>query len=338
MFGNILRSQERPDFLWKPQKYIALGVKIGIKARRQVNLGEKLLCNCPVTGPVPDYDVEISRHLRSAAADPSTSAPPENNRFYKEVIYRFSRKTACTYEMDDSPPIRLNLPVLSGAKALARSIGCNIPAITWMMREQMLDGSIPSGFQRSMLIGWGCGLPFLKNRLGIQRVTLAEDTARLVGDSSERLVFMTDRLGVPLLVITTYPNLHTPEDAAAAARLLRMITSAMPGAMHDNPALRFDIRVSIKGGAFVDILGLETINHLVHAVHHEIVRQSNLAKLPAKSDSPLKLPETDMPAVRLDQVLPEPQKPDMPWDYARAMEKKGLPLKDIRTMLEHRWP
>jgi len=341
MFGDILKTRDPQDFLWKEREYADLGVRIGIKARRQVYSDRKLLCNCPVTNPSPDYDVEISRHLRpdpDYISVPNTLSPePDCPR---EVVYRLSRKTACTYEMDDSQPVRLNLDVLRNAKALAGAMGCMIPDMTRMMREQILDGSIPSGFQRSMLIGWGCKLPFLEDSLKIQRVTIAEDTARLVENTVKRKVFMTDRLGIPLLVITTRSNLRTPEQAAAAARLLSMVTSAMPGAMHGQDALRFDIRVSIRNGNFVEIRGLQGPGRVMDAAHNEVVRQSYLTGLSGETplcgtEKRLQLPETDMPAVRLARIEAG-HAPDMPWKLAKHMEKQGVTNEDIRALLENR--
>lgn len=343
MFGDILKSGDLPDFLWKPGEYEAIGVRVAIKVRRQVNSGRKLLCNCPVADPSPDYDVEVSRHLRPDA-DYGDVLPIEPG-CSREVVYRLSRKTACTYEMDDSPPMRLNMTVLSGAKALARSMGCILPAMTRVMREQWLDGSIPSGFQRSIMIGWDCDLPFLKKRLEIQRVTLAEDTARLVEDNVTRRVFMTDRLGIPLLVITTKASLQTPGQVAAAACLLRMVTAVMPGAMHGQDALRFDALVSIKGGGFIEIRDFQGVEPLIAAVHYEVARQKQQGNPTMESGRSrgqattvpgparrLHLPETDMPAIRLDCIedtLPR----DMPWKSAENMEKQGIPKEQVRALL-----
>ena len=284
MFEHVIKSQHLPDFLWSEEEYESLGVRIELKVRRQVDRGGKLLCNCPVMPPDSDYDVEVSRHLRPAAyhgAEPA-SMPMAETRCFREVIYRLTRKSSCTYEMDDSPPVRINRDALAATITVARSMGCILPEQSQIMRERFLDGSIPSGFQRSMLIGWNCSLPFLKKLLNIQRVTLTEDSARLVEDSMTRRVFMTDRLGVPVLVITTAPELRNPAQAAAAATLLRMVTSRTPGAMHRQSALRFDLGIGIRGAGFVEVRGLDSINTLVRVAHYEVLRQKRMLDLSAE--------------------------------------------------------
>ncbi len=71
----------------------------------------------------------------------------------KEIIYRINNETACTYEIDDTPPFQINKEALE--KALEISLLCklNIVGEVHITRKQYLDGSIPTGFQRTAILG-----------------------------------------------------------------------------------------------------------------------------------------------------------------------------------------
>ena len=65
----------------------------------------------------------------------------------KKIIYRISNTTACTYDIDDTPPFPINREALRIALEIALACKMNIVSETHIIRKPYLDGSIPSGFQ-----------------------------------------------------------------------------------------------------------------------------------------------------------------------------------------------
>ena len=47
----------------------------------------------------------------------------------------------------------------------------------------------------------------------IEQVTLEEDSGRKTGDTKTSVIFRIDRLGVPLIEVSTGPVIHDPEQA-----------------------------------------------------------------------------------------------------------------------------
>ena len=59
-----------------------------------------------------------------------------------------------------APPFELNRQALDQATAIAMLLGCKIVGEIHITRKQYLDGSIPTGFQRTTIIGVDGAIPF----------------------------------------------------------------------------------------------------------------------------------------------------------------------------------
>ena len=129
------------------------------------------------------------------------------------------------------------------------------------MRKQYLDGSIPTGFQRTTMIGLGGVVPLHGSELGtdrelrIRQLTLEEDSCREVADVGHRITFRTDRLGMPLIETVTEPDLLTPHDVMVGGRLLASIARASGKVRRGTGAGRQDVNVSIAGSRRVELKG-----------------------------------------------------------------------------------
>ena len=64
--------------------------------------------------------------------------------------------------------------------------------------------------------GW---LPFKGRRLTVTHVSVEEDSCREVSDKGHRIVWRTDRLGMPLTETVTGPELRTPDEVRDAILL-----------------------------------------------------------------------------------------------------------------------
>ena len=85
-------------------------------------------------------------------------------------------------------------------------MGMDIIDEVHIARKQYLDGSIPTGFQRTAIVGLNGSLPFKGRNLTITHVSLEEDSCREVKDKGHRIVWRTDRLGMPLTETVTGPG------------------------------------------------------------------------------------------------------------------------------------
>ncbi len=88
----------------------------------------------------------------------------------KEIIYLLNNETVCTYEMDDAPPFEMNDEALDRALAVTMMLGCNVVGEVHITRKQYLDGSIPTGFQRTAIVGTDGDIPFAGRTVHIRQL------------------------------------------------------------------------------------------------------------------------------------------------------------------------
>jgi glutamyl-tRNA(Gln) amidotransferase subunit E len=171
------------------------------------------------------------------------------------------------------------------------------------MRKQYLDGSIPTGFQRTVMVGLSGSVPFRVPELGvdkelrIRQLSLEEDSCREVSDVGHRITFRTDRLGMPLSEMVTEPDLLTPWELQAGGRLLAHVARANGRVRRGPGAARQDVNVSVAGGRRVEIKGVHYRGRLPLLVHNEGFRQLNLLRIRAEMEGRGLRPEMfDLPA------------------------------------------
>ena len=98
----------------------------------------------------------------------------------KNIIYLLHKENVCTYEMDDTPPFLVNQEAVDVAIEQCLMLGCDIVDEVHIARKQYLDGSIPTGFQRTAIVGVNGRLPFRGRELSITQVSVEEDSCREV--------------------------------------------------------------------------------------------------------------------------------------------------------------
>jgi glutamyl-tRNA(Gln) amidotransferase subunit E len=194
----------------------------------------------------------------------------------KEIIYQIRQDTVCTYEMDDTPPFELNEQALDIALEVTMLLNCSLVSEVHIARKQYLDGSIPTGFQRTTILGVDGWIPYRGKRIGIIQLGLEEDACREVEDVGHLRKYLTDRLGIPLIETVTYPDMKTPREVAEVAQILRRLARST-GKVHTGiGAARQDVNVSIEGGRRVEIKGVSRIPLIPLLVHNEAYRQAAL--------------------------------------------------------------
>lgn len=261
-------------------KYQEMGFMCGLEVHQQLDTREKLFCHCPagIFHDFNDYDAEIIRHMRPTLSElgeyDGTALMEFRTR--KQIIYRIKNETACTYEIDDTPPFLLNREALQYAMEVALMTQMSIVGELHITRKQYLDGSIPTGFQRTGIIGVEGSFPISGKTIRVIQLSLEEDSCREVSDIRHTRVYSTDRLGMPLIETVTYPDMKTPWEAREAAQTIRYLARSSGRVRTGIGAAREDVNVSISGGTRVEIKGVSHILWIPRLTHNEAFRQKSL--------------------------------------------------------------
>ncbi len=263
--------------------YDNLGFKCGLEIHQQLLTQKKLFCRCPagLYQDGGDFDAELVRHMRptlSELGEYDGTALMEF-RTKKNIIYRIKDETACTYDIDDTPPFPINREALDIALEVALLLNANIVGELHITRKQYLDGSIPTGFQRTAIVGIEGDIPISSGTIRIIQLSIEEDACREVSDVGHVRVYTTDRLGMPLIEMVTYPDMKTPDQAAEAAQYLRFLTRSTGRMRTGIGAGREDVNVSVSGGERVEIKGVAHIRWIPELVHNEAFRQRALLEI-----------------------------------------------------------
>ncbi len=213
---------------------------------------------------------------------------------------------ACSADYAGAPPNTHTCPVCLGMPGSLPTINqraveytlltalafhCEIPAFAKFDRKNYHYPDLPKGYQISEY-----DLPLSRNgyvlindagtikRIGIRRVHLEEDTAKLFHDGEYSLIDM-NRAGVPLMEIVSEPEMHSVEEVRLYSLKLRQILRYLGVSSGDmeKGAMRFEANISLrpKGSrelspTRVEIKNLNSLRALVHACEYEIARQTQI--------------------------------------------------------------
>ncbi len=266
-----------------PETYSKLGFKCGLEIHQQLKTSKKLFCRCPagIYLEPEDFNAEIIRHMRptlSELGEYDGTALMEF-RTKKNITYRLNNINACTYEIDDTPPFPINSEALEYALEIAHLLKTSIVGELHITRKQYLDGSIPTGFQRTAIVGINGTLPLSNKDVGVIQLGIEEDSCREISDIGHERIYITDRLGMPLIEVVTEPELLTPDEAAEAGNYIRFLTRSSGRVRTGIGAGRQDVNVSITGGTRVEIKGVAHIKWIPALTHNEAFRQKALLEI-----------------------------------------------------------
>ena len=261
--------------------YGALGFKCGLEIHQQLDTRKKLFCHCPVGYRNDDPDAVILRHMRPTLSEMGTYDGTALMEFKtrKQVIYQLYRENVCTYEMDDTPPFPVNQDALDYALEIALMLNCQLVDEVHITRKQYLDGSIPTGFQRTAIVGVNGWIPYRGRKIRIQQLALEEDACREMGDKGHTIWFRMDRLSTPLVEIVTLPDMKTPHEAAEVDELLGRLMRASGRVRRGIGTVRQDVNVSITGSERIEIKGVPRTPDILPLTHYEALRQKALLDL-----------------------------------------------------------
>ena len=274
--------------------YDKLGFRCGLEIHQQLATKRKLFCRCPAGSyqSEDDFDAQLVRHMRPTLSElgeyDGTALMEFKTR--KNITYRIKGETPCTYDIDDTPPFPLNRDALAIGIEIALLLDSSIVGELHITRKQYLDGSIPTGFQRTAIVGIEGEIPLANHPVRIIQLSIEEDSCREVSDIGHERIYRTDRLGMPLVEMVTYPDMRTPNEAAEAAQYLRFLARSTGKVNTGIGAARQDVNVSIEGGTRIEIKGVQHIRRIPELTHNEAFRQSALLgireELLARVDDP----------------------------------------------------
>jgi glutamyl-tRNA(Gln) amidotransferase subunit E len=262
------------------ETYNRIGFMSGLEVHQQLKTEQKLFCRCPagVYQKPGDFDAEVIRHMRPTLSElgeyDGTALMEFKTR--KEIVYRLKSKTTCTYEVDDTPPFPLNREALSIAIEISLVSKLNIVGEVHITRKQYLDGSIPTGFQRTAIIGVEGEIPLKNKKVRLIQLSLEEDSCREVSDIGHTRIYRTDRLGMPLIETVTYPDMTNPDEVKEACNYIRFLGRSTGKVRTGIGAGRQDVNVSCKGGTRVEIKGVAHSRWIPELTHIECFRQWSL--------------------------------------------------------------
>ena len=275
------------DFIFKPfekmtdEDYARIGFKSGLEIHQQLLTDKKLFCRCPARKYTKQYDAEILRHMRPTLSELGEYDGTALMEFKtkKDIIYRIKRESVCTYEMDDTPPFLINEDALDIALQTGMLFNCKIVDELHIARKQYLDGSIPTGFQRTAIYALDGFVPYKNRNVEIIQMSIEEDACREVSDVGHTRIYVTDRLGMPLIETVTGPDMLTPNEAADIAVICSKVVRSTGKVRRGIGAAREDVNVSVKGGTRIEIKGVPRIPDIPLLTYNEAMRQWNLLRL-----------------------------------------------------------
>ena len=244
--------------------YKKLGLMCGIEIHQQLDTETKLFCRCEnkLRGQDPAEYI-LTRTFRPVLGEEGKFDPAMLVEFKKKNIVEYEgfNDCTCTYEIDETPPFKCNMNAMDIALEIGLLLNLNMVDEFHVCRKNYVDGSVPAGFQRTGIIGINGSIPISSEKeIGINLLCLEEDSCRKSGEGKNLIKFRLDRLGIPLVEVTTAPDINDPEEARQAALRIGILLRSTGKVKKELGAIRQDLNVSIKGGERIEIKGVQKLD------------------------------------------------------------------------------
>ena len=265
----------------KSVDYKGLGLKAGLEIHQQLDTKRKLFCNCPTElKNSSDSTYEIHRYLQVVESELGEidKAALEESQVKRCFTYK-GYDTTCLVENDEEPPGPLNPDAIDMALEIALLLGMTPVEEIHTMRKIVIDGSNTSGFQRTAFVASGGKISMGEMIVHIDILCLEEEAAQKISEDTQGVVYSLDRLGIPLVEITTSPEATTPDQICSIAKWIGMILRSTGKVKRGIGTIRQDINVSIAKGARIEIKGVQTLGMIETIIEREVLRQVNLLNI-----------------------------------------------------------
>ena len=259
------------------------GLLVGLEVHQQLACSTKLFCSCPPYRS-EEFPHSFVRRLRPAESETGRVDPAAIFEFAKGKSNRYfwSRESSCLVEADEEPPHPLSTEALEAALVAATTLGSSPVDEVHVMRKIVIDGSNTGGFQRTAVVGLGGSFQVEGERVGVQSVTLEEDSARILGEDQASRHFALDRLGVALVEVALEPIKGDPAFVERVALHFGRVLRSTGRVARGLGTIRQDLNVSFAGGRVVEVKGVQKLNLLPKVVEYEGKRQRMLAGVARK--------------------------------------------------------
>ncbi len=256
-------------------------MKIGIEIHSRL-LSDKLFCNCPSTlveDELPELKIERQLHPVLSELGEKDRAGVAEFKKGKTFEYWAYKKCNCLVETDEEPPHPLNPDALKIVLQIAMQLNAIPVDEVQVMRKLVIDGSNTSGFQRTALIALNGHLESSKGTIPIPMIAIEEESAGIVSATDGKATYRLDRLGIPLIEISTTPDIKDGAHLVEVAEKIGLILRATGKVARGLGTIRQDVNVSTEGGARVEIKGAQDLKMLPQFVDVEVKRQLELVKI-----------------------------------------------------------
>ncbi|MCS7142810.1 MAG: Glu-tRNA(Gln) amidotransferase subunit GatE [Aigarchaeota archaeon] len=261
--------------------YRSLGLRVGLEVHRQLSTKSKLFCECPVEPSGSGREVTFVRELRPAQSelgeiDPATLFESQRAR---KFVYKGNTSDICLVEMDEEPPHPINEEAVEVALTVALLLNSEPVDELHVMRKVVIDGSNTSGFQRTCIVATGGSIRVGDRDIPIQAISLEEDSARIVETRAGEVVYDLQRLGIPLIEVSTAPEISTPEEAMKVAKSIGDLMRATGKVRRGIGSVRQDLNISIVGNCLVEVKGVQELELMPSIIDYEVRRMSMMREL-----------------------------------------------------------
>jgi len=292
--------------------------KCGIEIHQQLDT-HKLFCNCPSKIRKDKPDFLLKRYLRASAGESGKvdiAAKYEQSK-QKQFAYQGYYDTNCLVETDDEPPGQLNQEALKITLQVAKLLNAKINDKIQFMRKIVVDGSNVSGFQRTALIARDGFVEIDGVKVTIPVICLEEEACQAIERTKTKDTYNLSRQGIPLIEITTGPDIISPEHCQHVASYLGMVLRSTGNVRRGIGTIRQDVNVSVENTARVEIKGFQDLRSIPKIIDYEVNRRLNILKTG-------KIPENEV----------RKAEPNLTTTYLRPMpgSARMYPETDISTL------
>jgi len=261
--------------------YREIGLKVGLEIHRQLDTKHKLFCECPTELIEGGREIRFVRWLREAQSELGEVDPAAifEARKRRKIVYHADTLNTCLVEMDEEPPHDLNREAVEVGLTAALLMNARPVDEIHVMRKIVIDGSNTTGFQRTCVIALGGEIVVDGKKIPIQTITIEEDAARIIERKPHEIHYDLRRLGIPLIEVSTAPVINSPKEAYRVAYAIGRLLRATGKVKRGIGTVRQDLNISIKGGALIEIKGVQELDLLPKVVELEVIRQLHLLKI-----------------------------------------------------------
>ena len=265
----------------EPVDYAALGLRCGLEIHQQLS-SKKLFSESSTDMKEEGEEIRVVRMQQRALAgesgdvDLAAAAESVKRRVLEYVGYKGEY---CLVDLDEEPPHDVNPDALATALGVAKALNMIVPDSIYFMRKTIIDGSVCSAFQRTALValqGPESVLHTSQGPVSVALLGLEEDACKIIERGHDKVVYSLSRQGVPLIELSTGPDIVSPSHMKEVARKIGLLLRSFTSVKRGLGTIRQDVNVSIGAGDRVEIKGVQDLRTMDTVVDFEVRRQQEL--------------------------------------------------------------